>query len=52
MEKKNNEDLVHLYKIKDNNSSKVIATGNNTSGRDNMMNVELCLVCGDRASGR
>lgn len=58
--KNNNEDIgLHLYKIKqeDSNSNKVLA--NNSGGgcvsapmSNNMMNVELCLVCSDRASGR
>lgn len=47
-QKKSNEDLVHLYKV-NKQDDKVIGTSNN---RDNMMNVELCLVCSDRASGR
>lgn len=53
--KNNSEDIgLHLYKIKQ--EDKVLA--NNSGGgvsapmSNNMMNVELCLVCSDRASGR
>lgn len=55
-QKKNNEDLsLHLYKIKQEDNNKVTANNNNSSSAgvsNNMMNVELCLVCSDRASGR
>lgn len=62
-QKKSNEDLVHLYQIKQEDNNKLAGTGPVTgtgsgsggtlnSVRDNMMNVELCLVCSDRASGR
>lgn len=55
-QKKINEDPgLHLYKIKqDDNNTKLIANNNSatTGVPNNMMNVELCLVCSDRASGR
>lgn len=52
-QKKSNEELLHIYKIKQEDSSKS-AIGNNSASiaQNNMMNVELCLVCNDRASGR
>lgn len=53
--KKNNEDIgLHLYKIKQEDNNKVIGNNNSASAAvpNNMMNVELCLVCNDRASGR
>lgn len=53
--KNNNEDIgLHLYKIKQEDSNKVLAnnSGVSTPMTNNMMNVELCLVCSDRASGR
>lgn len=55
MEQKKPTDLgLHLYKIKQEDNNKVTATNNNASVglSNNMMNVELCLVCNDRASGR
>lgn len=53
--KNNNEDIgLHLYKIKQEDSNKVLANNSGVSApmTNNMMNVELCLVCNDRASGR
>lgn len=54
--KNNSEDIgLHLYKIKQEESNKVHSNSNSGVSvplTNNMMNVELCLVCSDRASGR
>lgn len=55
-QKKSNEELLHMYKIKQEDSGKSMVSNNSSSSssiaQNNMMNVELCLVCSDRASGR
>lgn len=56
--KNNNEDIgLHLYKIKQEDSNNKVLANNNSGNlaapmTNTMMNVELCLVCSDRASGR
>ena len=57
--KKNNDDLnLHMYKIKQEDKVTAANINNNSNNNastgvpNNMMNVELCLVCSDRASGR
>lgn len=47
-----NDDILGLYQIKTEENKSSPANSSSASIVNNMMSIELCLVCNDRASGR